>query len=120
MVAYNFQKQFAEPVADGVKKQTIRANRKNGHAKPGQALQLYTGMRTKSCKKLRDVVCVDVQEIRIGYNGVMLGGVAMSGKDVGELARADGFHSVSEFRDFFRAQYGLPFHGVLIRWETKF
>ena len=43
MVAYNFQARFAAAVASGQKRQTIRAPRKgNGHAKPGDRLQLYT------------------------------------------------------------------------------
>ena len=50
MVAYNFQKQFADAVERGEKRQTIRAPRRDGrHAKVGDKLQLYTGMRTKQC-----------------------------------------------------------------------
>lgn len=41
----------------GEKRQTIRANRKDGRdPKQGQPLMLYTGMRTKSCVKLIDKI----------------------------------------------------------------
>lgn len=53
MVAYNFAAQFAEAVETRKKRQTIRAPRKdNRHAKVGDKLQLYTGMRTTNCRKL--------------------------------------------------------------------
>ncbi|MEM6839576.1 MAG: ASCH domain-containing protein [Cyanobacteria bacterium P01_C01_bin.120] len=52
MVAYNFKPQFAPLVESGVKRQTIRARGKRRHARPGEALQLYTGQRTKACRKL--------------------------------------------------------------------
>lgn len=52
MPAYNFQKQFAPLVESGQKRQTIRAIGKRRHARPGESLQLYTGQRTKACRKL--------------------------------------------------------------------
>jgi hypothetical protein len=54
MPAYNFQKQFAPLVQSGEKRQTIRTLGKRSHAQPGNKLQLYTGMRTKQCRKLVD------------------------------------------------------------------
>ena len=60
MVAYNFKLQFASAVVSGEKPQTIRALRKERplagisksarHAQASEALQLYTGMRTATCK----------------------------------------------------------------------
>ncbi|MEJ0016825.1 MAG: ASCH domain-containing protein [Acetobacteraceae bacterium] len=46
MVAYSFKRDFAAPILAGIKRQTIRADRRR-HARPGEVLQLYTGMRTK-------------------------------------------------------------------------
>jgi hypothetical protein len=43
MVAFNFATEFAGPVERREKKQTIRQTRR---AKPGDAIQLYTGQRT--------------------------------------------------------------------------
>jgi hypothetical protein len=46
VVAYSFRQQFRPPILAGTKRQTIRADRKR-HARPGEQLQLYTGMRTR-------------------------------------------------------------------------
>ena len=68
MVAFSFKAQFADLVASGKKTQTIR---QTARAKPGDRLQLYTGMRTKKCRKLvdPDPVCtlVDYVGIRPDY-----------------------------------------------------
>lgn len=60
MVAYNFQAQFADAVHRGFKRQTIRAPRKHGHVQAGAPVQLYTGMRTRGCRKLidPDPICI--------------------------------------------------------------
>lgn len=71
MVAYNFSERFAGPVERGEKRQTIRKPRVNGHAKVGDSLQLYTGMRTASCRKLRDAVCHDVCSVLIAARNIL-------------------------------------------------
>lgn len=64
MVAYSFNQQFAAPIESGRKRQTIRAPRRR-HAQVGERLQLYTGMRTKACRLIRDdVVCIGLGEVR--------------------------------------------------------
>lgn len=64
MVAFNFMPQFAPLVASGTKTQTIR---QTARAKPGDRLQLYTGQRTKACRKLvdPDPVCTLVDYVGI-------------------------------------------------------
>lgn len=118
MVAYNFKSQFAEAVEDGKKRQTIRANGKRHHAKPGQRLQLYTGMRTKGCRKLLDTECkkslpVTIKESEWGDAVVFLNGVHVNAL---RIAEADGFKSIKSMLDFFRETHGLPFEGTLIMW----
>ena len=68
MAALNFQKQFAPDVESGIKLQTIRAKRKNP-IKEGETLYLYTGMRTKKCRKLGEVKCYSVLPFEISPNG---------------------------------------------------
>ena len=51
MVAYSFKKQFGPPILAGTKAQTIRADRKR-HVRSGELVQLYTGMRTRQCRRL--------------------------------------------------------------------
>ena len=71
MPAYNFQKQFVLLIENGEKRQTIRACRKDGRkTKAGNILYLYTGMRTKGCRKLKEVLCKSVLQIVIDKNHV--------------------------------------------------
>ena len=115
MVAYSFQARFADAVECGEKRQTIRANGKRRHAKPGDKLQLYTGMRTKACRKLRDAVCHDACPILIDHDRVVTFR-PQEFLDPEEVALRDGFASWSEMRDWFDATHGLPFRGTMIRW----
>lgn len=114
MVAYNFQERFADDVAHGIKKQTIRAK---ARCKPGDKLQLYTGQRTKNCRKLGEGVCTSVTPIKITALGITLDGKPLyagwARKDDFEsdydcdFAKADGF---DDFQDM--AEYGrmVPQH----------
>lgn len=121
MVAINFKAQFADAVASGEKRQTIRKRGKQT-PQPGQMLQLYTGMRTKSCMWLRETPCLTVQEVVITDNSLInelvltLDGERLLFTEARAIALADGFDSLASMRDFFKDLYGLPFEGVLIRW----
>lgn len=135
MVAYSFQKQFVAAVRSGAKLQTIRAPRKdNKHAKPGDAVQLYTAMRRPECELLRESVCVSVQRITIETvaervqvfdderETVMV--LALTASDfvsranLDEFAKADGFDDWRSMRDWFKKQHGPRFEGVLIKWAA--
>lgn len=121
MVAYNFQGCFAEAVERGEKCQTIRAQGKRHHARPGDNLQLYTGQRTKACRKLRVAVCHDVCPILIENDMVTIfhppnDREIYSNWVLDPFARLDGFASWTEMRDWFAKVHGLPFTGILIRW----
>lgn len=116
MVAYNFQARFADAVWRGDKSQTVRAERRDGrHAKPGDALQLYTGMGTKACRKLRDATCHDACSILIDKERIVTFG-PQEFHDLDAFAKMDGFSDWSEMREWFSATHRLPFRGVLIRW----
>jgi len=117
MVAYNFQKRFADDVEGGHKRQTIRAPRRDGrHAKVGDKLQLYTGMRTTSCRKLRDAVCHDTCTVIIEADKIWTFQPLELHTDLEAWAQRDGFESWAEMHDFFEQTHGLPFTGVLIAW----
>lgn len=123
MVAYSFKAQFAEPIITGTKRQTIRADRKR-HARPGERLQLFTGMRTKQCRKILDLdpVCVSVTPIEIyfpwrGGLEIWVGLRQLSGIEVGEFAKADGFENSQAMKEFWEKNHGDgPFKGVMITW----
>ena len=115
MPAINFKKQFAELVESEEKRQTIRPLRKCP-IKPGETLLLYTGMRTKQCRKLKEVVCKNVSPIVVGPRWIRLNGEVLEDEEMFKMARRDGFRRTLDFFNFFRKQYSLPFHGVLIQW----
>lgn len=134
MVAYSFQARFADAVATGRKHQTIRAQGKRRHARPGDRVQLYTGMRTKSCRKLvdPDPVCTSAEPVFLeSVVGKIPGTVPLcplriwvngrhpAPEESEAIARADGFASIQEMHDWFKQSHGLPFHGVLIKWEPQ-
>lgn len=56
MVAYSFQKRFPPLILAGRKSHTLRGQRRR-HARIGEPVQLYQGMRTKSCKLIAEPVC---------------------------------------------------------------
>ena len=122
MPALNFKARFAEMVETGAKRQTIRAMRKDGRdPAPGDVLHLYTGMRTKACRKLREEVCTASEPIGIGRDGFVLMGEGDGFKrlapvEIEDLARADGFDTVETFFEFFKQTHGIPFNGMLIKW----
>jgi hypothetical protein len=129
MVAYNFIKQFADDVESGKKLQTIRKVGKRKHALPGDTLQLYTGMQTKSCRLLREALCTTLIPIRIrpSFGEVLFllddknWLVCDSEKHISVLAQKDGFANAAEFFDYFAMQCDETgrFDGYLIKWEPK-
>ena len=107
----NFKPEFAEKIRTGRKTTTIR--QKNRY-REGQTLQLYTGLRTKSRRKIADAVCLGVHPITLTRDGWM--GVDLP-VELGNLVELEGFDSWEAMRDWFLRQHGLPFEGYLIRRE---
>src|SRR3954463_9681520 len=65
MPSLNFQARFADRVAEGSKRRTIRAGRKRLF-KSGDNLAFFTGMRTKMCRRLRpNAPCRSASRIEI-------------------------------------------------------
>ncbi len=136
MPALNFKKEFAALIESGQKTQTIRRPRKRP-IKPGDMLYLYTGMRTKGCRKLGEAECISIEELIIfrnmpilteilnsggsqnkgEYGGAYIGNNGIGIMDLETLAYEDGFASGYELGLFFFKQYGLPFCGDLIKWK---
>lgn len=134
MVAYSFQKQFAPKIIDRSKTHTIRGPRKR-HAKPGENLQLYTGMRTKHCRKIiDDPVCTFVSPIRITFASsriidIWFGPAGGDQHDIlldhyDEFAKMDGFNCAASMAAFWDIENLVPvqgtvafeFYGFMIGW----
>lgn len=128
MVAINFSV-FQDKILSGEKRQTVRLK---ARCKPGDRLQLYTGMRTKACRKLGEAVCEAVFPVLIGewrardirFPHPEYGSVirycetdGRADKMADRFARADGFTCWEACAAFFREKYGLPFAGQVIVWR---
>lgn len=128
MVAYSFHRRFAPRIVAGTKTQTIRADRRR-HARPGEMVQLFSGMRTRFCTKIvPDPLCIGADPLALRFDAEgRIVSAAIDGVPVADLpafAMADGFDSVDDMADFWRRTHGLAansgchfiFRGVLIRW----
>lgn len=126
MVAYSFQKRFAPMIEAGLKTHTIRGERKR-HARVGERLQLYRGMRTKYCAKIiSDPICNLVEPIHIRFaadSGLILS-INLFDEEMPDLdafAISDGFDDAAEMARFWATQHGQmdEFCGWLIGWLPK-
>lgn len=128
MVAYSFKAQFIDPIRSGRKLQTIRADGKRRHARPDEALQLYTAMRTRSCRKLGDAICAAVLPVRIVI-GQQWSVATLDGTNITSAAGLDRFAQDDGFLDWpglvrfwlenhAAADQQIDFHGRLIRWKA--
>lgn len=115
MPALNFKKQFAPKVESGEKRQTIRAIRKTPF-KEGDILYLYTGMRTRSCRKLGEAKALEVIPVEITTRNMRINGVLQHDHDSEKIAKEDGFDSFFDMMYWFFHTHGLPFEGQLIKW----
>ena len=112
----NFKPQFLPMIESGAKRQTIRRHREDGRRmQPGDKLRLYTGLRTRKARCVREAVVKRCRSIRLDIPGLLL---IVDGERLGigpciEFALADGFSSFAEFCAFFRDQYGVEEFGVI-------
>ncbi len=118
MTAYNFKANMASMVQDGVKRQTVRNPRKRP-VQTGTVLQLYVGMRTSRCRKLRDAVCNSVLPVTITHQIIELDGRELSYAEMREFAWRDGFNFPDNLFGFFQAEYGLPTQKEVISWDIE-
>lgn len=128
MPALNFQARFADDVANGTKRQSVRAHRKDGrsHCRVGDTLKLYTGMRTKSCRLLGEATVTHVAPVKIEATHMKIDDYRLPStlwhrdqaqQTDNEFAEADGFSCFMDMAEWFHATHGLPFEGVVISWS---
>lgn len=125
MVAYSFKAQFVEPIRTRRKQQTIRADRggRSRHARPGEALQLYTAMRTKHCELIGRAICSAVAPILIRFDQPRLyvypAIVARTDRQLDHFAQLDGFTCWRSMCEFWKAAHGTlaDFRGTIIYWQ---
>lgn len=124
MVAYSFSPRFIEPIRQGMKTQTIRAIGQRRHARPGELLQLYSGMRTPHCTRiLPDTPCLEVMLVEIQFRADEIARITTDGvpvRDLDGFAIRDGFADAVDMWGFWRDHHPEAtqsvFRGVLIEW----
>lgn len=133
VVAYSFRRRFVNPIKAGLglpvndpyvpppKRQTIRADRKR-HARLGEEVQLYCGMRTKGCFLIGTARCISVDVISLHFGRRDWVKVTSPSIDLprslDQFAQSDGFVDWAELREFWREEHDADdFTGVLIKWE---
>lgn len=124
MVAYSFKQRFVTPILAGTKAQTVRKDRRR-HARPGEEVQLYTGLRTRQCRLIGRATCVEVLPITILFDdeddereGIITPGFGWPGGIEG-FARDDGFDTWADLKAFWRQEHpGVEeFRGVVVLWK---
>lgn len=123
---FNFQRQFADRVERGDKRQTIRGQRADGRRpQPGDQVKLYTGLRTRQTRLLRNGTVVRCRAVRIdfaanGGNGEMvIDGQQLQLHERQAFAVADGFDSWQAMLAWFKDQYGggrVVWDGFCVEW----
>jgi hypothetical protein len=123
MTAFSFKRRFVNPILEGTKGGTIRADRKDGLLPAiGTELQLYTAMRTVQCALIMRTPCIAVLPIALYLKGrtriVAAGQVWRGAKALDRFARFDGFGDFADMRDFWREEYEAlkDFHGNWTKW----
>lgn len=136
MVAYSFKRRFVDPIKAGLgldfetigaitspKRQTIRAVGKRRHARAGDTLQLYHGMRSRDCFKIGEARCVSVTPVSMKIKQhtlfIAVDGFPIKSGHIHDFARADGFAHGEEMLAFWHDEHPgvADFDGVLIKWE---
>ncbi len=119
MKVYLFKRNFARPVREGVKCQTVRACRRYPPT-PGERLSLrqWTGQPYRSNQVwLRDGITIRVASVEILADGrIECGGRTLTPDECREFAQADGFESLQALVDWFQIEHGFPFNGELVVW----
>lgn len=109
MPAYNFKKRFAPLVESGVKRQTLRFPRKRPTV-VGDTLHLYTGMRTKQCRRLLPPTpCTAVTQVLVLPDAVVIGDTKhlATSQEAHQFAQADGFGDYPQLVKFLQETYPL-------------
>lgn len=121
---YSFRQEFAAAISRGEKAQTCRPHRKDGRVpKPGDAIKLYTGMRTITCRHLGDSVVTECFPLYIDLpeHVFVIASERLGVSESRAFARLDGFESaaamVNWFVETYREKNPEIFHGYCVRWE---
>jgi hypothetical protein len=127
---------FKDKILDGSKNQTIRKLRKYP-IKIDDKLYLYWHTRQKDCEKLGERICSDVFVIQIhseywggkqrplvlrycglGKANNLSSWDRLTGEEVLDLAKRDGFQGLDDFLEWFISHNGTGETYQVIRWSS--
>lgn len=116
MVAYSFKARFAGPIEARTKLHTLRNQRKR-HAQVGEALQLYTGMRTKACRLVARETCTQLIGVTLDFSwaGAPVSVFEIAELIPGEPRRVGPLVPIDDVAAFALAD-GFASFGVMARW----
>lgn len=115
---------FIDKILSGEKQQTIRrAGPKWANVKAGDKLTLYTGLRTKACRKLGEAIVESITPIMLDTECdnvavyTPLGDFNLDLPALNDLVERDGFIGKDDFFEFFCLNYKIGrLKMVVIRW----
>lgn len=120
-----FKPQFAPLVESGAKCQTVRPTPKR-MPKAGDriSLRMWTGKPYRSKQRvLRESEIRAVETISFCDTGrellVCLNGRELHPEEINAFSVADGFKGGIEMFNWFEVNHGLPFNGIVIKWENQ-
>ena len=126
MVAYSFKPRFVPLILSRAKTHTLRKERKR-HARPGEEIQLFTGMRTRSCQRLGTGICRGVLPIRLDFDHRRVefttsGHAITTPDDTDGFAVHDGFQGWRDMAAFWAKEHPTVtvWQGVMIQWGDSF
>lgn len=115
---------FIDKILSGEKRQTIRkAGKKWENVKVGDKLTLYTGLRTKDCRKLGESEVESIEDVEIEsplrvFSRIKINDKYLFMHEMERLALSDGFSTIDAFLEFFHDHYGEEFKGKIIKWKN--
>lgn len=103
---------------------TIRKARKRPFKK-GDRLFLFSGLRTKKCVRLGEVICTKVEDVTIEkvadqYYMIAINGTMITEEEISVMARHDGFTTGQEMIKWFGKHHKLPFVGQRITMSNTY
>lgn len=123
MTVKMFKPRFAPLVESGVKRQTVRPipKRKPTTGEP-ISLRTWTGLPYRSKQRiLRESIVTEVETISLHDTGrellVYVNNSELHPEQINAFAVADGFKDGIEMFNWFEANHGLPFDGIVIKWK---
>jgi hypothetical protein len=122
-----FRDRFAALVETDRKRQTIRPPTKRERDMPQVGdfvdCRAWIGLPYRSKQRKLHAEprrITHVEQVHVSDEGFLIDGRLVSSERLlWCVARDDGFRDWPDMRDWFQKEHGLPFKGVLIRWEGK-